>query len=614
MSALADSGGQNVTPPDPPHPTRPEERTEPTQAPAETKPVAGAAGTPAMPEPEPDRIAHPAAPPPAPTPAAAEPSERAQPTAPSPPDAEPSRPDIGENPPETLAPTDQTPSPSAEEIDREVAQAMEEMSPDDLAELSGGPLPDKEIEVGPDESVAPGTELTGTVAGVSDDEVFLEFGVKMQGIVPRNHFGKKERIETGRRVDVVVERFDQEAGLLVVARKGVTQRATWLTLKPDMIVEGRITGMNKGGLEMDLHGIRAFMPASHVDIAQLKDISVFLNQHVRAVVMEVDRRNRNVLVSRRKMLEKELAESREKLREELQVGQVRKGIVGHITEFGAFVDLGGIDGLVHIRDISWAQVENVSDFLKPGQEVEVQILRIDRKRDRISLGIKQTQPNPWDEVPEKYPAGSELKVRIVRLADFGAFAELEPGVEGLIPLSEMSWTRIHRPSEVVSVGDMVDAAVIRVDLARHRIALSMKQATEDPWAGVLESFPKKSLVTGKVTRLTDFGAFVELAPGVEGLIHISEMSDRRIRSCREVVEAGQEVQSRVLGVDKENRRISLSIKAVAEVSREEMKPDTAPETAKLKKKRKKKLRGGLASHWDWLGNLKLDSEDVDEGA
>jgi small subunit ribosomal protein S1 len=517
--------------------------------------------------------------------------------------------DIPSAPPPTPRDVQAASSPSSADLDLEVAQAMASMSPEDLAELSGGLVPDDKIEVGPDESVEPGTELTGVVAGVTDDEVFLEFGVKMQGVVPRAHFGKKEAIEPGRKVDVVVERYDDEAGMLFVSRKGEAQRATWLNLKPDMIVEGRVTGMNKGGLEVDLNGIRAFMPTSQVDVALIKDISVLLNEHVRAIVLEVDRRGKNVLISRRKMMEKELAESRERLLSELKVGQVRHGVVGNITDFGAFVNLGGIDGLVHVRDISWGQVEKVSDHLKPGQEVEVQVLRIDKKRDRISLGMKQIQPNPWDQVPEKYPPGTQLTVRILRLVDFGVFAELETGVEGLIPISEMGWTRVRRPSEVVAVGDMVDAVVIRIDPAKRRLALSMKEAMEDPWAGVLESFPAKSLVKGKVTRLTDFGAFVELVAGVEGLIHISEMSDRRIKSCSEVVEVGQEVETRVLGVDKENRRISLSIKAVAEVSPAEAAAQPA-EAPRPPKKRKKKLRGGLSSHWDWGGDLKLDTDDV----
>lgn len=485
-----------------------------------------------------------------------------------------------------------TPAPTLADIDREVADAMAAMAPSDLAELGG--------EAGAKGSLEAGSELIGTVTGVTGDDVFLQFGVKTQGVLPRNQFGKKEAVEVGRRVDVVVEKFDESSGLLMVSRKGALQRATWTNLTKGMIVEGKVTGVIKGGLEIDLKGIRAFMPGSQADVVPMKDISLLLNQIVRCEVMELDRRNKNVLLSRRKVQEKELAEAREKLRTELAVGQVRPGVVRSITDFGAFVDLGGVDGLLHIRDLSWGTVEKVTDVLSPGQRVEVMILKIDTKRERISLGLKQAMPDPWVHVPEKYPVRTPLKVRVIRLADFGAFAELEPGVEGLIPISEMGWSRVKQSGDVVSPGSVVDCVVIRVEAEHHRIALSMKQAQADPWAGVFESFPVQSLVKGKVTRLADFGVFVEIAPGVEGLIHISELSDHRVKSCSEVVQVGQEVETRVLGVDKDNRRISLSIKAVQIPTAEEAAAVAGPGSpAKVAKKRKKPLRGGLASHFEW---------------
>lgn len=485
------------------------------------------------------------------------------------------------------------PAPSMEEVEREVAEAMMAMSPTDAAELGG--------EVGGAHGAQPGTELIGTVVGVSDDDVFLEFGVKSQGVVPRSQFGKKEVLDRGRRVDVVVERVDADSGLLIVSRQGAIQRATWTNLARGMIVEGRVIGVIKGGLEVDLRGIRAFMPGSQVDTAPLKDISVLLNQTVRCEVMELDRRHKNVLLSRRKVMERERAEAREKLKAELAVGQVRHGVVGTITDFGAFVNIGGIDGLLHISDLSWANVEKVADILSPGQEVEVLVLKVDQARDRISLGLKQTQPDPWATVSQRYPVGTALKARVVRMADFGAFAELEAGIEGLIPISEMGWSRTQRTSDAVSIGAMVDVVVIRVELEKRRIALSMKQVQEDPWNGVLETFTPKSLVQGKVTRLADFGAFVEIAPGVEGLIHISEMADRRIKACSEVVQVGQEVETRVLGVDRENRRISLSIKAVAALTAvaSSMEPHETQPGKPPAKKRKKPLRGGLATYFDW---------------
>lgn len=492
-----------------------------------------------------------------------------------------------------------TPSGSSmQEINKEVEDAMASMDAGDFAELTGGGSKSSDAE-----SVEPGAELVGTVTGVNDDDVFLQFGVKTQGVMPRSHFGKKEPVEVGRRVDCTVDKFDTSSGLLIVSRKGAAQRATWTNLVAGMMVEGRVTGVIKGGLEVDLKGIRAFMPQSQVDIAMLKDISILLNQNVKCEVLEVDRRHKNVLISRRKVMEKEQAANREKLMGELAAGQLREGTVRSIMDFGAFVDLGGIDGLIHISDMSYGSVAKVSDVLKVGDKVKVMVLKIDTKRDRISLGLKQALPDPWANVPERYPVGTAMKVRAVRLADFGAFAELEAGVDGLIPISEMGWSRVRSASDVVHVGDMVDVVVIRVEMDKRRIALSMKQAQNDPWAGVLESFPAQSMVKGKVTRLADFGAFIEIAPGVEGLAHISELSEKRIKNCAEVVKPGQEVEARVLGVDKEQRRISLSLKPATTYTPESQDMAIASAQAAAAKPnkpaRKKPLRGGLSSHFDW---------------
>jgi len=475
---------------------------------------------------------------------------------------------------------------------------MAGMDTRDLADLSAGTIRDDYLSA---DAIGPGAELIGTVASVSGDEIILEFGVKAQGVMPRSQFGKKEVVNVGRRVDVTVERYDPNTDLLIVNRKGAMVRATWTNLSVGSIVEGRVTGVIKGGLEVDLKGIRAFMPASQVDVAPMKDISILLNQTLQAVVIELDVRGKNVLLSRRKVMEQERNKAREELKGSLEVGQTRTGVVKTIMDYGAFIDLGGIDGLAHIRDLSWGSVEKVTDVLSPGQEVEVQVLRIDAERDRISLGLKQCQPDPWAGAEEKYAVGTASKVRVIRLAGFGAFAELEPGIEGLIPISEMGWSRVVRPSDVVHVGDVVDAVVLDLDVAQHRIALSLKQAQPDPWEGVLESFKTQSLVTGTVKRLADFGAFVELVPGVEGLIHISELADQRVKTCGDVVRVGEEVEARVLGIDKESRRIALSIKAVTAPTEPSA---TAPPTQDARpepkaKKRKKPLRGGLASHFDW---------------
>lgn len=480
------------------------------------------------------------------------------------------------------------------ELDREIADAMAGMDASDMAELSGA--------VAPRGSIAPGAETIGTVTGITENDIFLQFGVKTQGVMPRSQFGKKEPIEVGRRVDVQVDRFDPESGLLIVNRKGAVQRATWTNLTIGMLVEGKVTGLNKGGLEIDMKGVRAFMPASQCDVAPMKDISVLLNQNVKCEVIELDRKSKSVLVSRRKAMEKELAESREKLRNELAAGQVRHGVVRSITDFGAFVDLGGVDGLIHIRELSWGSVAKVTDVVKVGQHVDVKVLKLDEKKERISLGLKQVLPDPWENVEQRYPTGTRLTARVVRLADFGAFAELEPGIDGLIPISEMGWSRVKKTDDAVSVGTMVECVVIRLEPDKRRIALSMKQVQSDPWAIVLDSYPVHSIVKGKVSRLADFGAFIELAPGVDGLVHISELSDKRVKSCGEVVQPGQEVETRVLGVDRENRRISLSIKAVHMPTAAETQAAVEAVAAappKVDKKRKKPLRGGLSSHFNW---------------
>ena len=436
------------------------------------------------------------------------------------------------------------------------------------------------------------------VVAISGDDIFVDLGMKSQGVVPRQQFGDNAP-QVGQYVELILDYYDPDSGVLVMSREGAVQAANWATLESGALVEGRVTGMNKGGLEVDLKGIRAFMPASQVDIARMHDISTLIGEHVRCIVTEVDRKDQNVLVSRRKYLQKEQAEAREKTFQTLHDGDVVTGKVARTTEFGAFVDLGGVDGLLHIKDLSYGRVERVRDVVKVGDVVEVRVLRVDPKKGRISLGLKQAKPDPWNDVEQKYSSGMRVKVRVTQLAAFGAFAELEEGVEGLIPLSEMSrLKRVQRPGQVVNTGDIVEVQVLKVDGKERRISLSIKELEEDPWAGAVEHFPAHGKVQGKVTRLTDFGAFVELQPGVEGLIHISELSENRVRTVGEVVSAGQEVEVRVLGVDPDKRRISLSMKpGVEEAVASESEAGEAPKP----RKRKKPLRGGLG--WEGIGDM-----------
>jgi small subunit ribosomal protein S1 len=477
---------------------------------------------------------------------------------------------------------------------REVEEAMARMDPQDLAALS----PRGDSPAGDSGNAV----RRGTVVAIHGDDVFIDLGERDQGVAPLAQFGgKKAQLSIGQAVEVVVDRYDRDSGLILCSREGAARPAEWDTIKRGMVVEGRVTGMNKGGLELSLKGIHGFMPASQVSEKHVKDISCYIGQVLRCEVISISRRDKSVTLSHRKIEERERAEAREKLLAELQEGQIRPGVVSNLVEYGAFVDLGGVDGLVHISDLSYTPVEKVSDLLTPGQAVEVRVLKIDHERGRISLGIKQALPDPWTTVEAKYQAGTQLKVRVTRLTDFGAFAALEEGIDGLIPLSEMSWARIANAAAVVELGQLVDVVVLRVDAKKRRLALSIKQAQPDPWSGVFSSFPQNAVVEGTVTRLADFGAFIQLLPGVEGLAHISELSDKRIGKCSEVLQVGQAVKVRVLSVDPEQRRISLSLKMpTAEAPQPEAAAPAQPPPP-VKKKRKKPLRGGLEGGWNWLG-------------
>lgn len=494
--------------------------------------------------------------------------------------------------PESARPEPTRPSAAMDAaIQREVDAAMAGMSADELAAVT----------VGGAQASAEGVQL-GRIEAVRGDDVFITLGGKSQGVLTKAQFKPGESMAVGEPVEVVIDRYDRESDLLILSRKGQARSVEWDLLKPGDVVEGRVVGLNRGGLEVQLKGVKGFMPASQVDVMHVKDISILLNEVVKCEVLEIDRKGRRLTLSRRAVLEKERAAKREEMLKELEPGQVRKGVVGNLADFGAFVDLGGVDGLIHISDLSWGQIKHPSEVVNTGDIVEVKVLKVQKTDEklRISLGFKQAQPDPWENVADQFPVESTQRVRVVRLADFGAFVELTRGIEGLVPISEMAWSRIHKPAEVVSVGETVDAKVIRVEPKRHRIALSIKQAKPDPWAGVLESYEPDTQVKGKVTKLMDFGAFVEIAPGVEGLVHISELAERRINSCAEVVKPGQEVTARVLKVDPESRRISLSLKPQSKDKPEA--PAASLDLGKSKPKRKdRKLRGGLSSEWDWSG-------------
>jgi small subunit ribosomal protein S1 len=384
--------------------------------------------------------------------------------------------------------------------------------------------------------------------------------------------------------------------LIVLSRRmagAVQQSVTWENIDVGTLVEGTVTGMNKGGLELQVKSMRAFMPAGQVNLFFEKDISVYLGQKLVVEVTQADALTHNLVVSRRNVLEREKEEAKKKLLEEIEVGDSRRGTVRSVTDFGAFVDLGGADGLVHVSEMSYKRIRHPSEVVKVGDEVDVKILKADKATGKLSLSMRQAQPDPWADLGHRYPEGTAITGKVARVENFGAFVELEEGIEGLLPVSEMSWQRIRSPKDVVKPGDTLRLVVLAIDPAQRKLTFSLKQAGPDPWKEAAEKFAPDQVVTGKVTRVVDFGAFIELEPGLEGLAHISELSNQRVRTAADAVQPGQEVRVRILEVDKEARRVSLSIRRAIEAPPPSPEQLAAAEAQKKKKVEREKKRGEL---------------------
>ncbi|HEY8751840.1 MAG TPA: S1 RNA-binding domain-containing protein [Tepidisphaeraceae bacterium] len=433
----------------------------------------------------------------------------------------------------------------------------------------------------------------GKVISVGKDDVFVDMGGKSQGIVPLLQF---EDVKVGDEFEFVVDRYDPREGLLILNRKGVVSGSiSWENMEVGQVVEGTVTGMNKGGLEVDVKGMRAFMPSGQVDLYFQKDISTFIGQNVTAEVTQFERAAKNLIISRRVVLEREKEDARQKLMLELAAGQTRRGTVRSVMDYGAFVDLGGVDGLLHVSEMSHRRGRHPSEFVKVGDLVDVKILKLDKETGKLSLSLKSAMPDPWANVESRYPVGTALTGRVTKVEPFGAFVEVEEGLEGLLPVSEISWQRIRHPSDVVKEGDTIKLVVISLDPTQKRMSFSLKQAGPDPWSQVKDRYALDMVVPGKVTRVVDFGAFVELEPGLEGLVHISELAGHRVRAVSDVVKPGDEVQVRILEIDKDARRISLSIRRASEPTPVAAAPAPVAETGK--KKKRPELRGGL--DWNW---------------
>ena len=415
-----------------------------------------------------------------------------------------------------------------------------------------------------------GEIVTGHVVKVTENEVLVDVGFKSEGVIPLSEFGENPTVRVGDEVEVFLEKMENQDGLIVLSKQRADFLRVWGTIKDaydnQKVVEGKLLRRIPGGAVVDLFGVEAFLPGSQIGIRHIQDLSQLIGQTIRVKVIKLNKRRRNVVVSRRIVLEEERERQKQALLAELEKGQIREGVVKNITDFGAFIDLGGIDGLLHITDISWGRVSHPSEMLAIGDKVKVMVVDFDKERDRISLSMKDLTPNPWENVEEKYPVGSRVRGKVVSITDYGAFVELEKGVEGLVHKSEMSWTKhIKHPSKVVAIGETIEAVVLKIDKENEKISLGLKQIEPDPWETLEQRYPEGTRVTGRVRNLTNFGAFVEIEEGIEGLVHISDMSwTKRIRHPSEILKKGDRVDVVVLSIDKESRKISLGLKQIEE--------------------------------------------------
>jgi len=410
-----------------------------------------------------------------------------------------------------------------------------------------------------------GSIVNGKIISVRDDDVLIDIGYKSEGVVSAQEFKDLQEDPIGQEVEVFLEHLEDDHGMVVLSKRRAEQQRAWDYVVNECsegsLVEGTIKNIVKGGFIVDV-GVDAFLPGSQLDVVPVRNPEDHMGKTYEFRILKINLERKNIVVSRRELIEESRRESRRKILAEIQVGQIRPGLVKNITDFGAFVDLDGIDGLLHVTDMTWGRINHPSEILKVGDKVDVMILDVDLEKERISLGLKQTLANPWDGIESRFPIGARVRGKVVNLAPYGAFVELEQGIEGLVHVSEMSWTkRIQRAADVLALGDEVDAVVLSVSSDDKKISLGMRQVEDNPWEVVAGKYPIGSLVTGKVRNFTSYGAFVELEEGVDGMIHVSDMSwTRKVNHPSEILKKGDEVPTIVLEIDANNQRISLGLK------------------------------------------------------
>jgi small subunit ribosomal protein S1 len=415
--------------------------------------------------------------------------------------------------------------------------------------------------------------VNGRVIGIFGDDVLVDVGYKSEGVIPLQEWydeglDKVVPPNPGDTIQVLLDAVEDESGAIVLSYRKAKRQKEWEDViakhKEGDVVAGTVTRKIKGGLLVNI-GVNVFLPASQVDIRRPPDIADYIGKQIECKILKIDEARRNIVVSRRKLIEDQRTEMKERLLREIQPGQIRKGVVKNIAEFGAFVDLGGIDGLLHITDMSWGRVQNPHEVVHIDQELEVYIIQVDREKEKIALGLKQKTPSPWANVEAKYPIGSRHTGEVVNVMSYGAFVKLEPGIEGLVHISEMSWTkRINHPSELVSIGDQIEVQILNINRDKQEISLGMKQVQPNPWDKVAERYPPGTVITGTVRNLTNYGAFIEIEEGIDGLLHVSDMSwVRKVGHPSEVVSKGDKVTCVILNVDQERKRVALGLKQMA---------------------------------------------------
>jgi small subunit ribosomal protein S1 len=420
------------------------------------------------------------------------------------------------------------------------------------------------------QDIEEGEIVRGRVLKIDDKEVTVDVGFKSEGVIPVEEFPDLEGVKVGDEIEVFLEKTENQDGLVVLSKQRADFVKVWDRVKGAAdrgeLVEGRLVRKIKGGVVVDLYGVEAFLPGSQIALRQVQNVDAIINQSMEFKIIKLNKRRRNIVVSRRSVLEEHRAKQKSEIIQELAKDQLREGIVKNITDFGAFVDLGGIDGLLHITDMSWGRVSHPSELVSIGEKIKVKVLSFDPEKERISLGMKQLTPYPWEDVDKRYTVGTKVNGRVVSITDYGAFVELEKGIEGLIHISEMSWTRhVRHPSKVVAIADEVETMILKIDKENEKISLGLKQTEPDPWLTLDQRFPIGTRLQGKVRNLTNFGAFVEIEEGIDGLVHISDMSwTRRVSHPSELLKKGDKIDIIVLAIDKDARRISLGLKQVSD--------------------------------------------------